>query len=71
MSSGVVSAAQAVGFGDRPTRRPRMRLVQWKRVGKGLLIGKATVRLPIGLEIADIGGSKKTASGGLNCPLSL
>lgn len=33
----------------------RMELLDWRRVDSGALIGRAKVRLPIGLEIADIG----------------
>lgn len=35
--------------------RPRMRLLDWQRIDKGALIGRAAVRLPSGLEISDIG----------------
>jgi hypothetical protein len=35
--------------------RPRMRLLEWKQIGKGFLVGCAKVILPNGLEIADIG----------------
>ena len=34
--------------------RPRMRLLEWQKIGKGALIGKAKIVLPIGLEISDI-----------------
>jgi hypothetical protein len=32
----------------------RMELLTWQRVDKGVVVGRASVRLPIGLEIADI-----------------
>jgi hypothetical protein len=35
--------------------RPRMRLLGWERIDKGALIGRAHIRLPSGLEIADVG----------------
>jgi hypothetical protein len=35
--------------------RPKMRLLEWKRIDKGALIGRATALLPNGLQIADIG----------------
>src|SRR4051812_49322695 len=35
--------------------RPRMRLLGWEPGGSGALLGRARVRLPNGLEIADIG----------------
>src|SRR4051812_19189494 len=35
--------------------RPRMRLLDWKRINKGALVGRATVLLPIGLQISDVG----------------
>ena|SRR5947209_845962 len=35
------------------SERPRMRLVSWKPIGKGKLIGLATVELPNGLRIID------------------
>jgi hypothetical protein len=34
--------------------RPRMQLLEWQAIGKGSLIGRARVRLPNQLEIADI-----------------
>lgn len=39
--------------------RPRLQLLEWRRVDKGALIGRAQVRLPIGLEISDIGVFEK------------
>ena len=36
-------------------RRPRMRLIEWRQIDKGFLVGRAKVILPNGLEIADIG----------------
>jgi len=35
--------------------RPRMQLLEWTRIGKGMLVGRAKIRLPNQLEIADIG----------------
>ncbi len=35
--------------------RPRLLLIDWHPIGKGALVGKAKVKLPIGLEIADVG----------------
>ena len=32
-----------------------MQLLEWKRVDKGALVGRATVLLPNGLQISDIG----------------
>lgn len=37
-----------------PADRPRMRLESFKPLRKGVLLGFASVRLPIGLVIADI-----------------
>jgi hypothetical protein len=34
--------------------RPRMQLLEWKRVGKGALVAHATVLLPSGLRIGDV-----------------
>ena len=34
--------------------RPRMALLDWERIDSGSLVGKAKVRLPNGLEIAEI-----------------
>ena len=35
--------------------RPRLQLVEWRRVDKGALIGRAAVLLPNGMQIGDIG----------------
>src|SRR2546423_8386592 len=36
--------------------QPRgMQLLEWRRIDKGALVGRATVLLPIGLQITDIG----------------
>jgi len=32
-----------------------MQLLDWKRIDKGALVGRATVLLPCGLQISDIG----------------
>lgn len=32
-----------------------MELLDWRRIDSGALVGRAKIRLPIGLEIADIG----------------
>jgi hypothetical protein len=45
------------GAPDR--NRPRMQLLEWKRIDKGALVGRATVLLPNGLQIADIGVFQK------------
>jgi len=39
---------------DPQAARPRMQLLAWTGIGKGALVGRAKVRLPSGLEIADI-----------------
>jgi hypothetical protein len=62
MSSGGVTPAQAVGFGDRPTPRPKMQLIEWKRVDKGSLIGHATILLPNGLQISDVAIFRKDST---------
>ena len=49
---GTVSAARAIGFGDRPSA-PRMRLISFKPRVRGALRGFATIALPIGLIIED------------------
>src|SRR3954451_3782020 len=36
-----------------------MQLLDWKRIDKGFLVGRATVLLPIGLQIGDIGIFRK------------
>lgn len=41
--------------------RPRMQLLDWKRLDKGALVGRATVLLPSGLQISDIGVFTKDA----------
>jgi hypothetical protein len=33
---------------------PRLQLLEWSPIGKGALLGRAKVRLPIGLDIADV-----------------
>lgn len=33
----------------------RMQLLDWKRIGKGALVGRATILLPSGLQIAEVG----------------
>jgi hypothetical protein len=51
-------AATRATWGHRPNAeppRPKIRLLDWHGVGKGALLGRAKVRLPNGLEIADIG----------------
>ena len=48
-----VTAAQAIGSGDRPAPS-RMRLVSWRPVAKGSLRGFAVIELPIGLKIFDV-----------------
>jgi hypothetical protein len=49
---GGVTIARAVGFGDRPAAR-RMRLVSWRPITKGRLLGFAIVELPNGLKVHD------------------
>jgi hypothetical protein len=39
--------------------RPRMQLLEWKRIDKGFLRGRASVLPPIGLRISDIGVFEK------------
>ena len=39
--------------------KPRMQLLDWKRIDKGFLLGRASVLLPIGLRISDIGVFEK------------
>jgi len=39
------------GGGDE---RPRLRLVRWRKVHRGHLVGFADVELPIGLKITDV-----------------
>jgi len=34
---------------------PRMQLLDWRRIDKGALLGKASVQLPNGLQLAEIG----------------
>src|SRR5690349_5949071 len=46
-------AATRATWGDMPDRRPRMRLLAFKAVKKGSLVGFATVALPNGLTIFD------------------
>ena len=49
---------EAATWGPRPAAeqdRPKMRLLDWKQIDKGFLVGRAKVILPNGLEIADIG----------------
>ena len=36
-----------------------MQLLDWKRIDKGALVGRATVLLPSGLQISDIGIFRK------------
>jgi hypothetical protein len=36
-----------------------MQLLEWKRLDKGALVGRATVLLPSGLQISDIGIFRK------------
>ena len=43
----------SLAAGDRPSQR-RLELLGWELVNKGPLIGRAKVRLPNQLEIADI-----------------
>jgi|HubBroStandDraft_4_1064222.scaffolds.fasta_scaffold10181_3 hypothetical protein len=38
-----------------PISKPRMQLLEWRRIDKGALIGRASVLLPNGLQIADVG----------------
>jgi hypothetical protein len=45
-------------WGARPVTapaRPVMRLLGWRPIGKGALVGRARIRLPSGLEISDVG----------------
>jgi hypothetical protein len=37
--------------------RPRMQLLEWQRIDKGALVGRAMVLLPSGLQISDIGNA--------------
>lgn len=41
--------------GALPDGRPRMKLLEWRAIGKGALIGRANIELPSGLQIADCG----------------
>jgi hypothetical protein len=53
MTGGIArNTAVAAGFGDKPPPR-QMRLVSFKLVGKGALIGFANIELPNGLKIDD------------------
>src|ERR1700676_202497 len=50
MSAGIApDAATAAGWGDRPPRR--MRLISWRPVRSGKLLGFASVELGIGLRL--------------------
>ena len=35
--------------------RPKIQLLEWKRIDKGALVGRAAALLPNGLQISDIG----------------
>ena len=37
-----------------PEPRPRLRLLEWGRVGRGALVGRARIWLPPGLEVSDV-----------------
>jgi len=37
------------------SERPRLQLLEWKRIDKGALVGRATVLLPSGLQIGEVG----------------
>jgi hypothetical protein len=39
--------------------RPRMQLLEWRRIDKGALVGRASVLLPSGLQISDVGVFQK------------
>ena len=41
------------------TAKPGMQLLDWRRIDKGFLLGRASVLLPIGLRISDIGVFEK------------
>jgi DNA-binding SARP family transcriptional activator len=45
-----------------------MQLLDWKRIDKGAIRGRATVLLPIGLQIADIGVFTKDAQSWAQMP---
>jgi hypothetical protein len=47
--------------------RPKMQLLEWKRIDKGALVGRATVLLPSGLQISDVGVFTKEGRSGRNC----
>ena len=48
-----MSGALNTAIPDR--ERPRLQLLEWKRIDKGALVGRATALLPSGLQIGDIG----------------
>ena len=53
MSAGIApDAATAAGWGDRPPRR--MRLISWRPVRSGKLLGFASVELGIGLRLFEL-----------------
>ena len=51
MSARSVTAAQAVGFGDKPSAPSRMRLISFRSFVKGSLRGFASIELANGLRI--------------------
>ena len=49
--------------------KPRtMELLDWKRIDKGALVGRATILLPSGLQIGDIGVFTKDAQSWAQLP---
>jgi hypothetical protein len=45
---------EAAGWGGKPQPRPTMRLLKWRSMVRGSLLGFADVELPIGLKIFEI-----------------
>jgi hypothetical protein len=46
---------------------PRAILLDWQPIGAGALVGKAKVRLPIGLKMPISASSRRTVGHGRNC----
>jgi hypothetical protein len=59
-SAETLRRGEEMAWGSRPNSearrvdRPKMRLLAWRKIGVGNLIGLADVELPIGLKIFDI-----------------
>lgn len=52
MSRETAPAAERAAWGDKPAPR-KMKLLNWRSLRKGSLLGFASVELPIGLTIVD------------------